>query len=176
MTAPHITAPAQHGIAIGSAKRYWRSGAGSSIASGAPTGFVSRRRSSGDWSRPSRRRRPTGRSVIGKAGGTGPKQTSRRTIERQRTESADLAETAPNTIPYVEADFTVLRNPEPHLLSRERMLEIVRQIIEIEGPIHRDEIARRVTQVCGYTRTGRRIVDAVVAGLKWAEQRGLVVA
>jgi very-short-patch-repair endonuclease len=107
-------------------------------------------------------------------GETKPTQTSNRTIERQQAERLDLPDTTPMTTPYVEAHFTVPGNPEPHLLSRERMLEIVGRIVEIEGPIHRDEIARRVTGVCGYTRTGRRIVDAVVAGLRSAERRGLV--
>ena len=108
--------------------------------------------------------------------GAEPKQSPVRTIERQRTESRDLGETAPSggAVPYVEADFTVLGNPEPHLLPREQMVEIVQRIVEIEEPIHRDEVARRVTRVCGYARTGGRILDAVRVALKLAVRRGLI--
>ena len=108
--------------------------------------------------------------------GAEPKQSPVRTIERQRTESRDLGETAPSggAVPYIEADFTVSGNPEPHLLPREQMVEIVQRIVEIEEPIHRDEVARRVTRVCGYARTGGRILDAVRVALKLAVRRGLI--
>ena len=106
---------------------------------------------------------------------TKPKSdTARRTIQRESIEPAVPSSDSLLATPYVEADFRVPGNPEPHLLPRERMIEIVRRIVEIEGPIHRDEIARRVTRVCGYARTGRRIVDAVLVGLNLAERRGLV--
>jgi hypothetical protein len=54
------------------------------------------------------------------------------------------------------------------------MVDIVRRIVEIEGPIHGDEIARRVTRVCGYARAGKRIVDAVATGIRLAAEHGIV--
>ena len=54
------------------------------------------------------------------------------------------------------------------------MVDIVRRIVEIEGPVHLDELAKRVTRVCGYARTGRRIVDAVAIGIRLAVEHGLV--
>ena len=165
--------PAQHAIAIGSANRSWRTGTGSSIASGAPTGFVGRRTSSGDWSRRSRRPRSSGRSVIGK-----PEGPSRR---RPRKERSSGIGGIPRSHRH-HADHNPLCRGRLHGAGQPRAApavagadaEMVGQIVEIEGPIHRDEIARRVTRVCGYTRTGRRIVDAVAAGLRSAERRGLV--
>jgi hypothetical protein len=54
------------------------------------------------------------------------------------------------------------------------MVDIIRQIVEIEGPIHCDEVARRVTRVCGYARAGKRIVDAVATGIGLAAEHGIV--
>jgi very-short-patch-repair endonuclease len=99
---------------------------------------------------------------------------ARRDIQREWIEPVVPSSHSPMATPYVAADFTVPGNPEPHLLPREQIVEIVGRIVEIEGPIHRDEIARRVTRVCGYARTGRRIIDVVLAGLDLAERRGLV--
>jgi len=41
-------------------------------------------------------------------------------------------------------------------------------IVEIEGLIHSDEVARRVSAAFGKTRTGNRITDATAAALKHA--------
>ena len=91
---------------------------------------------------------------------------ARRTIQRELIVPVAPPGDSLLTTPYVEADFTVPGSPEPHLLPRGQMVDIVRRIVEIEGPVHRDEIARRVTRVCGYARAGKRIVDAVATGIR----------
>ena len=50
------------------------------------------------------------------------------------------------------------------------------QIIQVEGPVHADEVARRVTALWGLQRTGGRIVAAVTRGLTNALKRGAIVA
>jgi hypothetical protein len=45
------------------------------------------------------------------------------------------------------------------------LAKIVGRIIQVEGPIHREEIARRVTQLSGLQRTGKRIRSAVEKAL-----------
>src|SRR5665213_1889378 len=45
------------------------------------------------------------------------------------------------------------------------MAKIVRQIIEGEGPVHRDEISRRVAAAFGKERAGPRIAAAVIRAL-----------
>ena len=35
------------------------------------------------------------------------------------------------------------------------------RVVEIEGPVHRDEIARRITTLWGLQRTGERIVETI---------------
>jgi very-short-patch-repair endonuclease/DNA polymerase III delta prime subunit len=97
-----------------------------------------------------------------------------RIIPRDSNEPADPPSDSLLAMPYLEANFTISGSPEPHLLPRGRMADVIRQIVEIEGPVHPDEIARRVTRVCGYARTGKRIVDAVATGLRSAVEHGIV--
>src|SRR5262249_27703822 len=73
---------------------------------------------------------------------------------------------------YREASFSVPDGAEPHKVSPVKMAEIVSQIVEIEGPIHEEEIARRVTTLWGLQRTGNRIAGAVRHGLTIATRCG----
>ncbi|MDF2781369.1 MAG: hypothetical protein K0S96_1173, partial [Geminicoccaceae bacterium] len=75
------------------------------------------------------------------------------------------AEPGLRALPYREADFSLPDAVEPQRLAPEAMAETVARIVELEGPVHRDEIARRVTRLAGLERTGRRIAEAVDRGL-----------
>ncbi len=46
------------------------------------------------------------------------------------------------------------------------LARVVSKIIEVEGPVHGEEITRRVTQLWGLQRTGSRIREAVDKALK----------
>jgi len=72
--------------------------------------------------------------------------------------------------PYVVASFTIRTSQEIHEVPASELARVVAKIIEIEGPIHREEIARRVTQLWGLQRTGKRIRDAVSRALRVASQ------
>jgi very-short-patch-repair endonuclease len=76
--------------------------------------------------------------------------------------------------PYEEADFAVNYTAEPHELTPREMAEIVTQIVAIEGPVHEEEIARRVARLFGKDRTGIRISDSVLRGLRIALKTGSV--
>ncbi|GIW86817.1 MAG: hypothetical protein KatS3mg108_1141 [Isosphaeraceae bacterium] len=79
------------------------------------------------------------------------------------------------SVPYIEAEFRDPRMAEEiHELWPSELAEIVSRIVEIEGPIHEDEIARRVTSLWGLQRTGNRITQAVKAALKYAVRAGRV--
>lgn len=78
-------------------------------------------------------------------------------------------------LPYREAAFPVPSNIAIHELAQEKLVEIVSRIVRIEGPIHPDEVARRVTTLWGLARTGGRIGDAVRNALFLAERTGSVV-
>jgi hypothetical protein len=52
------------------------------------------------------------------------------------------------------------------------MSDIIQQIVAQEGPVHRDEICRRITTLWGLQRTGNRITTAVNAALNWSLRKG----
>jgi very-short-patch-repair endonuclease len=76
------------------------------------------------------------------------------------------------TSPYIEAHFSIDDSYEIHELDVDELAGIVARIVEIEGPVHQDEIARRVASLWGLKRTGCRIGDAVDAALSEATYQG----
>lgn len=71
-------------------------------------------------------------------------------------------------ISYREASFPVPKNTEPHKIWDSQMAYIVTKIVEVEGPIHEEEVARRVAALWGRKRTGSRIMAKAKRGLKGA--------
>ena len=75
-------------------------------------------------------------------------------------------------LPYQEARFdvpsetTIPETPVPVLV------EVVARIVMIEGPIHREEVARRVTSLWGQQRAGNRIAKAVSEAIERAVRDG----
>ncbi|WP_158806947.1 DUF3320 domain-containing protein, partial [Beijerinckia sp. L45] len=67
---------------------------------------------------------------------------------------------------YVMAVVAVPRHLEPHDVSLAKAAAIVLEIILQEGPISRDEVARRFGSLFGKERTGARIVQAADAALR----------
>lgn len=89
---------------------------------------------------------------------------------RSETPPTFLAESAPRTIPrYKEADFRVRCDSAPHEAPRQ-VREAVRRIVDIEGPIHEEEVARRLATVWGLDRAGSRIQEAARRALKVLER------
>ena len=88
-------------------------------------------------------------------------------IARQEHDADDCeAEEDCPTQPYVVAAFRVQSSQGVHELRSTELARVVAKIIEIEGPIHREEIARRVSQLWGLQRTGTRIQQAVAQALR----------
>jgi len=77
--------------------------------------------------------------------------------------------------PYRVASFRITTNQAVHELAPAELARVVSKIVEVEGPIHRDEITRRVTQIWGLRRTGKRIRDAVSQALGVASRRAAVI-
>jgi hypothetical protein len=71
---------------------------------------------------------------------------------------AHLRLTAPA---YRRADLTVRTTAEPHEVPLPQLADLVAQVVAIEGPVHLDEVARRITTAFGKARTGSRIAEAV---------------
>jgi very-short-patch-repair endonuclease/energy-coupling factor transporter ATP-binding protein EcfA2 len=101
-----------------------------------------------------------------------PDRTASGTITRveQPLQSGSVADSL--AMPYREARLTVETYIEPHRVAPQRMSGIIEQIVAQEGPVHRDEICRRITTLWGLQRTGNRITAAVKAALNWSLRKG----
>jgi hypothetical protein len=72
---------------------------------------------------------------------------------------------------YQRADLKVSSTVEPHEAPQGQIGDLIVKIIEIEGPIHVDELARRISAAFGKSRTGTRIVDATSRALAAVQKR-----
>ena len=69
--------------------------------------------------------------------------------------------------PYKLAEnLPIPANLEPHQVAVAVMARIAEAIVNIEGPIHQDEVARRVTSLFGKSRTGSLISAAALGALQ----------
>ena len=66
-------------------------------------------------------------------------------------------------IPYEVADFATPSTDIWETSPRE-VATVVTRIVEVEGPIHRDLLRKRLTNLWGYGRSGQRIASAISAG------------
>ena len=70
---------------------------------------------------------------------------------------------------YEEASFTSPHTQqELHQVPSGHMATIIHRVVEIEGPVHRDEVIIRVRSLWGLQRAGGRIQAAVDAGISHA--------
>lgn len=83
-------------------------------------------------------------------------------------EIGHLELTAP---PYQRADLSVRSTVEPHEAPQGQIGDLIIKIVEIEGPIHVDEVARRVATAFGKLKAGSRIVDATLRALNAVQKR-----
>jgi very-short-patch-repair endonuclease len=95
-----------------------------------------------------------------------------RITETQGAGPTRLVHRVVSSVGYVQANFREALAVEPHELRLEKRVPILVRIVEIEGPVHEDEIARRFAAVCGKDRTGTRIQRAVKDGLARATRDG----
>lgn len=91
-----------------------------------------------------------------------PPSAEQQGIARVEDDEKECASTeACPTEPYVVASFRIQASQQIHELPASELARVVARIIDVEGPIHREEIARRVTQLWGLQRTGKRIRESV---------------
>ncbi len=79
-------------------------------------------------------------------------------------------------VPYVEATLDVPAGTPIHETSLSVLTGIVVAVVEVEGPIHRDEVARRITSLWGLQRTGARIAEAISKAVESGIQMELLRA
>ena len=77
---------------------------------------------------------------------------------------------------YEASSFKVRVSFEPHEAPLHLLSDLVTKVVQTEGPIHRDLIARRVAEAFGKARTGKRIREASDRALAHATRSDGVVA
>jgi hypothetical protein len=70
--------------------------------------------------------------------------------------------------PYVRAEVLVSSALEPHEAPISQLASLVKKIVDIEGPLHVDEVGRRISAAFGKARTGNRIVEATTRAVRHA--------
>ena len=84
-----------------------------------------------------------------------------------------LEEASIQVPPYKKAKVVVEINYEPHKLPLHNVMDILCEIVGVEGPVHIDEITRRYASAHGKSRVGSRISDYVATALSGLEERRL---
>lgn len=95
-------------------------------------------------------------------------------IEVEHTPLSEVATNEETTIsaldspcvPYIEYSERYVSQKMPHEISVREMAKLVGSIVNLEGPIHQEEVGRRVSKAFGLERCGSRIQESVLAGLK----------
>jgi very-short-patch-repair endonuclease len=82
----------------------------------------------------------------------------------------------PWVLPYQEASFGVPSATAIPDTSINTLAKIVARVVTIEGPIHREELTRRVTSLWGQQRAGNRIIGAVSSAIALAIRKGILQA
>ncbi len=77
-------------------------------------------------------------------------------------------------VPYQEHRLRVSRTVDLLELSEHELVNLVVSVVRNEGPIHSEEVARRVREAFGLGRTGRRILESVSDALRSAGRDGTV--
>lgn len=106
--------------------------------------------------------------------GNGPTVSS---VEIPRDSSANDSQPSDASgwsIPYVEAVIPVPSHMSIPDTPVAELSRIVTEIVVIEAPIHREELARRITTLWGQQRTGSRIALAIEQALSAAQRDGRV--
>lgn len=74
------------------------------------------------------------------------------------------------TVPlYKRAELRLNTQLEPHEVAPANLTKVVVKIVEEEGPLHQEEIARRVASAFGKSKAGKRIVDVTFQALDLCE-------
>ena len=74
--------------------------------------------------------------------------------------------------PYQKAEISLHSTVEPHLAPLSQRIDLIVRVVAIEGPLHLEELARRVAAAYGKKSTGRRIKDATVEAVTAAIHQG----
>lgn len=86
----------------------------------------------------------------------------------------ELKAPTPTVPAYRRSNFSVRSPLEPHEVQVQQLGGFVASIVEDEGPIHTDEVARRLATGFGKARAGSRIQSAVEQALRHVSRSGRI--
>lgn len=92
-------------------------------------------------------------------------------VVEANTDPIDIGHLDLSAPAYRRAELSVRSTVEPHEAPQGQIGDLIIKIVDIEGPIHVDEIARRIASAFGKARTGGRIVDATLRALNGVLRR-----
>lgn len=74
---------------------------------------------------------------------------------------------------YVEYETDKLREPDDLYRSPTPVISsVVSEIVSMEGPVHVEEVIRRIRESCGLRRAGRRVRSIINSAIEMAENNG----
>jgi len=98
-----------------------------------------------------------------------PTPDAERSAERNREPGPSAATS--RTTPYAFAHVEIDPGDEPlGDMSPAKLIDPVARVVEVESPVHVDDVIRRVTHAAGLQRAGRRIQGAIVRAIDAAAQ------
>ena len=97
-------------------------------------------------------------------------------VEPPRGQEPPPVEIADRLPAYEECRPIIPRQRELLQLSQSEMAAIAAFVVKAEGPIHPEEVARRIREAFGLERTGTRILSKISQALRAAENRGEIVS
>lgn len=93
----------------------------------------------------------------------------------EEAEAATPEVSAPNLYEEAVLERAPHHLGELHELPREVLVSYVERVVEVEGPIHVDEVVTRIREAWGLKRTGARIRDAIGAAIDVAARKGSIL-
>jgi very-short-patch-repair endonuclease len=79
------------------------------------------------------------------------------------------------SVAYREYRMRTFRGMELADLSQRELIDLVVSVVQHEGPIHSEEVARRIREAFGLGRTGHRILENVTRALESAARNGTII-
>ncbi len=80
----------------------------------------------------------------------------------------ELLEIPRRSLPkYTKANILIQDKKEPHEIDIVTLADWVYRVVEVEGPIRDEEIARRIASACGKEKAGSRIMERVGQAIKF---------
>lgn len=74
---------------------------------------------------------------------------------------------------YVEYSTDKLKNPDDLYKNPTPVISsVVSEIVSMEGPVHVEEVIRRIRESCGLRRAGRRVRSIINSAIEMAENNG----